>query len=111
MSSLYDLPRDAAFPGNGEFFEALAKGGEGLRVERIVSYGHVTPEGVWYDQDWDEWVAVLEGSAVLRFADGSETTLNRGEHVLLPRHVKHRVVFTSSPCIWLALHAAFLQGA
>jgi hypothetical protein len=27
-----------------------------LRLERIVSTGHVTPPGEWYDQADDEWV-------------------------------------------------------
>jgi cupin 2 domain-containing protein len=30
-----------------------------IRVESIVSHGHTTPEGFWYDQDWAEWVVVL----------------------------------------------------
>lgn len=40
--------------------------GAGVRVERIVSQGHVTPPGQWYDQDWDEWVSLLSGAARLR---------------------------------------------
>ena len=31
----------------------------GVRIERIVSWGHASPEGFWYDQDQDEWVIVL----------------------------------------------------
>lgn len=27
-----------------------------LRIERIVSHGHASPEGFWYDQDDHEWV-------------------------------------------------------
>jgi cupin 2 domain-containing protein len=38
----------------------------GVRVERIVSTGHVTSPGEWYDQDTDEWVVVLRGRARLR---------------------------------------------
>ncbi len=30
-----------------------------LRIERIVSHGHASPEGFWYDQDEHEWVVVL----------------------------------------------------
>src|SRR4029078_12018689 len=40
----------------------------GLRIERIVSTGHATPEGQWYDQDSDEWVLVVRGNARLRLA-------------------------------------------
>jgi hypothetical protein len=32
-----------------------------LRIERIVSHGHASPEGFWYDQDEQEWVMVLQG--------------------------------------------------
>lgn len=86
-----------------EFSETLFSASGAIRVERIISYGHVTPEGGWYDQEQDEWVTVLEGTARLQFADGTEVTLNRGDHLVLPRHVKHRVSHTSSPCVWLAV--------
>ena len=23
-----------------------------VRIERIVSYGHASPKGFWYDRDW-----------------------------------------------------------
>lgn len=72
-----------------ELFDTLAAGAGSIRVERIVSNGQVTPEGEWYDQDLDEWVVVLEGEARLQ-------------------RRKHRVVYTSSPCIWLAIHADLL---
>ncbi|HEV7463084.1 MAG TPA: hypothetical protein VGN85_04140 [Methyloceanibacter sp.] len=39
----------------------------GLRIERIVSSGQVTPEGQWYDQETDEWVLVVEGAAPHRW--------------------------------------------
>lgn len=92
-----------------ERFENILTGPEGLLVERIVSFGHTTPEGEWYDQERDEWVLVLEGAARLGYADGTELTLHKGEHVFLPRHVRHRVAFTSSPCLWLAVHGAALK--
>ena len=88
-----------------EQFAPIVRGPAGLLVERIVSWGHTTPEGTWYDQAHDEWVVVLEGSARLGYEDGSERVLHSGEHLLIPRHVRHRVVFTSTPCIWLAVHA------
>ena len=66
-------------PEGPERFETLALGSGSVRVERIVSNGQVTPEGEWYDQDWDEWVVVLEGEARLGYEDGHETTLGRGE--------------------------------
>ena len=37
----------------------------GARVERIVSMGHASPPGFWCDQDWTEWVILLDGAAGL----------------------------------------------
>jgi cupin 2 domain-containing protein len=78
----------------------------GVRIERIVSTGQKSAKGFWYDQDHDEWVAVLQGEGVVGFEDGSRVTLEAGDSLLLPAHRKHRVVSTSTepPCIWLALH-------
>ena len=95
--------------GGGEFFETIACANGNARIERIVSYGHVSPEGFWYDQDEDEWVLILEGSARIDFADGTEVAMEKGSHLLLPRHVPHRVARTSSPCIWLAVFADSLS--
>ena len=38
-----------------------------VRIEQIVSHGHASPEGFWFDQDRHEWVVVLMGGARLRF--------------------------------------------
>ncbi|MEZ0250205.1 MAG: cupin domain-containing protein [Methylobacteriaceae bacterium] len=77
----------------------------GLRVERIVSTGQASPPGFWYDQDEDEWVAVLQGSAELRFADEpAPRLLSAGDHLLIPAHRRHRVERTQNPTIWLAVH-------
>jgi cupin 2 domain-containing protein len=79
----------------------------GLRVERIVSTGQVTPAGEWYDQDADEWVVVLRGRARLRIEGEAEVRdLCAGDHVLLRAHVRHRVEWTddAGPTVWLAVH-------
>jgi len=78
-----------------------------FRLERIVSKGHATPEGQWYDQEQDEWVMVLKGRAGLRFEEGGETvTMEPGDYLLIPAHRRHRVEWTSEAeeTIWLALH-------
>lgn len=78
-----------------------------MRLERIVSTGHVTPAGQWYDQDDDEWVIVLQGQARLRFDDDPEPlTLSPGDHLVIPAHRRHRVEWTDpeQPTVWLALH-------
>lgn len=81
-------------------------GGLAVRIERIVSSGQRTAEGEWLDQEWDEWVALLEGTARLSFKDGTKISLNPGDWIVLPAHQRHRVEETSSspPCIWIAVH-------
>lgn len=94
---------------NGEErFDTLFRGPGGLFVERIVSHGHTTPEGMWYDMDHDEWVLVLEGEAVLGFEDGTDKRLYKGDQCFLPRGLRHRVEYTSSPCLWLAVHGELI---
>ncbi|HSA07203.1 MAG TPA: cupin domain-containing protein [Candidatus Gastranaerophilales bacterium] len=87
-----------------ELFEKLAQGNNVL-IERIVSYGHKTPDDYWYDQNKDELVILLQGEAVILFDDEEEINLKSGDYLLIPKHKKHRVEKTSSPCIWLAVHA------
>ena len=38
---------------------------ENVKIERIVSEGHASPEDFWYDQEENEWVMLVSGSAVL----------------------------------------------
>ena len=44
----------------GEIFESLINT-SGVRVERIISKGHTSPETGWYEQAQNEWVMVLQG--------------------------------------------------
>jgi len=79
----------------------------GLRIERIVSTGQVSPEGFWYDQSDDEWVVLLSGSAGLRFENETEIRkLKPGDWLHIPAHTKHRVEWTdaNAPSVWLAVH-------
>ena len=79
---------------------------KGVLIERIISSGHASPEGFWYDQERDEWVAVLQGQAEVSFADGRREKLCCGDWLFISAHERHRVEWTSSdpPCIWLAVH-------
>ena len=93
-------------PLPAELVETLAETAK-LRLERIVSRGHASPPGFWYDQDWDEWVAVLRGQARLQFADGGATvSMGPGDFVVIPAHRKHRVEWTdpAADTVWLAAH-------
>lgn len=77
-----------------------------VRIERIISTGHSSPEGFWYDQSEHEWVVVLKGEAKLLFAEHDEPMLLRvGDHVNIPAHQKHRVEWTTpdEPTVWLAV--------
>lgn len=78
-----------------------------MRIERIVSHGHASPEDFWYDQDQAEWVIVLKGSAELLFEhEGATHLLGPGDYVAIPPHARHRVTATdpSGPTVWLAVH-------
>ncbi len=88
-----------------ELFHTLLRQ-DGIRLERIVSQGHTTPAGEWYNQPWDEWVLLLSGSATLLFENGESHHLGPGDHLLIPAHNKHRVEATDSleKSVWLALH-------
>ena len=80
-----------------------------LRIERIVSHGHASPAGFWYDQDRAEWVVVLTGRARLRFeGDEQFVELGPGDSLTIPAHRKHRVEWTTpdEPTVWLAVHYA-----
>jgi cupin 2 domain-containing protein len=86
-----------------ELIEILVDAGD-IRIERIISTGHASPPGFWYDQAESEWVVVLRGEAVLAFEDETQT-MRPGDYVLIPPHRKHRVNSTSSnePTVWLAV--------
>jgi cupin 2 domain-containing protein len=77
-----------------------------VRIERIVSTGHGSPAGFWYDQEEHEWVVVLKGEARLVFAGDQEPIhLKPGDQTLIPAHRKHRVEWTTpnEPTLWLAV--------
>lgn len=88
-----------------ELFQNLA-GTDAVRIERIVSRGHATPEGQWYDQPQTEFVLLLQGAACLAFEDGAEVTMAPGDWLEIPAHRKHRVAWTDPEqhSVWLAVH-------
>ncbi len=86
-----------------DFYELFSA--PGVRIERIVSFGHTSPEQGWYDQDENEWVVVLEGCGTIAFDDGRQVVLSTGDCLNIPAHARHRVVRTDpeGPTIWLAV--------
>ena len=87
-----------------EFVTTLMEA-DNVRIERIVSHGHASPEGFWYDQDRPEWVMVLKGAARLRFEDET-VEMKPGDSMNVPAYKRHRVEWTTpdEPTVWLAVH-------
>jgi cupin 2 domain-containing protein len=91
-------------PGGNEWLQVLLQT-SGCQVERIVSRGHTTPPGQWYDQETDEWVVLLSGAARLRLEE-KELEMKPGDWVFLPARLRHRVEWTDPQVdsVWLAIH-------
>ncbi|MDO9424496.1 MAG: phosphoribosylaminoimidazole carboxylase [Methylobacter sp.] len=80
---------------------------DNISIERIVSKGHITPKGQWYDQDGDEWVMLIQGQATILYEqDNQSLHLIAGDCLLIPAHTRHRVEWTPPDLntIWLAAH-------
>jgi len=97
----------AAIPADltSEVFEVLAQSDQ-VKIERIVSKGHSSPETGWYDQTQHEWVIVLKGHANIEFDDQTKITLSAGDYLTIKPHQKHRVAWTAPDVetVWLAIH-------
>ncbi len=94
--------------GQGEVFETLAQGRDVL-IERIVSRGQRSAEGFWYEQEREEWVMVVSGSAtLLREVEGGveSVELRPGDFITIPALQRHRVEWTdpAQVTVWLAIH-------
>ncbi len=74
------------------------------RIDRIISAGHSSPKGFWYDQENDEFIMLLQGEAILEFEDRM-VNLKAGDYMHIPKNCKHRVEKTSIDpvCIWLCV--------
>ena len=89
-----------------EIFETIIDS-EGCKIERIIFKGHHSLNNYWYDQEKNEWVMVLKGSAGLRLENDKEIIkMMPGDYINIPVHCKHRVEWTDSDIetIWLAIH-------
>jgi len=87
-----------------EIFKTLFKGSN-IKIEQIISSGQVSPAEGWYDQQENEWVLLLEGTAKLEFENNRIKTLKKGDYLMIPTHCRHKVIYTSTEpkCIWLAV--------
>ncbi len=77
-----------------------------VRIERIVSRGQASPEGLWYDQEMHEWVLLVSGAARLTFEGDEPVEMVAGAFINIPAYRRHRVEWTdpAQPTIWLAIH-------
>jgi cupin 2 domain-containing protein len=101
-----DLLAGLPAAGPAEHFATLLER-PGLRIVRIVSHGHATADGEWFDQADDEWVIVVSGSAELRIAgENAPRALRPGGYAFLPAGCRHRLEATDpdGPTVWLAIH-------
>lgn len=98
---LSDLPTDVPV----ELVQTLLAA-PGVRVERIVSRGHASPDGFWYDQPGHEWVLLISGAARVRLEGEEPIELTPGAYVNIPARRRHRVEWThpTEPTVWLAVH-------
>ena len=62
----------------------------GFRIDRIVSHGHASPPGFWYDQETHEWVMLVSGAARLRFEGEEPVEMKAGSFINIPAHQRHR---------------------
>ena len=96
-----DVPDDLT----SEVFEKLAENKK-VKIERIISKGHSSPESGWYDQDQNEWVIVLKGAATILFESNVSVSLKKGDYLNIKAHQKHKVTWSDPDIetIWLAVH-------
>ena len=91
-------------PQHEEIFELICKNNI-IKIERIISSGQRSPDDFWYEQEWNEFVIILKGSAEIMFSD-RRFKLKTGDYVNIPAMEKHRVESTDQDdlTIWLAVH-------
>lgn len=90
---------------SNEFIETITET-EHVRIERIVSRGHASAAGFWYDQTEDEYVLLLQGRACLCFEGETEClTMAPGDGIIIPKRVRHRIEWTDpdQDTVWLAV--------
>jgi cupin 2 domain-containing protein len=105
MTDLKNLLADIPEQLPQELVEVLASA-PGVRIERIVSHGHCSPDGFWYDQDDNEFVMLLSGAARLLFeGDAKPIEMKLGSYVNIAAHQRHRVEWTDPDVktVWLVV--------
>lgn len=96
------FPSDSSSP---EIFQRFFETGN-LVIERITSNGQITKKDEWLEENFNEWVMLLQGESKIKFNTGEEYNIRNGDYLFIPANTKHRVEYTSlkPECIWLAIH-------
>ena len=109
MINLYEF--DSSSAQSSEIVDVIFED-RNTRVERIVSMGQVSPKDFVYDQNEDELVTVLKGEAIISLVDENrEFHLYEGDTFVICAGVRHRVIYTTSPCIWLCVFSKVNKDA
>jgi len=89
---------------NKEIFQDILDN-KGIKIEKIISFGQTTPANKWLYDLRDEWVLLLQGKSELMFESRQRIKLKKGDYILIPAEVKHKVLYTSKRpfCIWLTI--------
>jgi len=99
-------------PARGRLLDRSTAPTSGERIEELVQLGGATIEQILsgvidgpldYEQDHDEWVVLLAGSAELEVG-GELFSLEEGDWLVLPRRTPHRLVTAAPGSNWLAVH-------
>ncbi|MGL4858294.1 MAG: cupin [Enterobacteriaceae bacterium] len=103
MSVVDNLYRDIPAHSDAEIFTDLLQR-PGVRIERIISDGQVSPPDFWYQQQQCEWVLLLQGEARILFQHPErEVLLTAGSYLTIEPMQRHRVTYTAPGTIWLAV--------
>ncbi len=87
-------------PKSGETFIKLYEK-NGVLIEKIASSNKQS--GKLYNQNYDEWVMLLEGEAVLELKE-EKKTLKKGDFLLIAKNTPHKVLQTKDGTLWLCVH-------
>ncbi len=93
IRNLFEEKSEADSESRGSLVDA-----DGVRVERIGLRAKAGTEKSWHHQDTDEWVMMARGGAVLEFEDGGQVPMKAGDHLMIPRKKKHRVLLHFKRC-------------
>ncbi len=87
-----------------ELFDTIVQS-DNVRIEKIISDGHTSPQNFWYDQVQNEFGLLLQGSAIIEFENDKSIELKVGDYQIISFHQKHRVSYTdkNKKTIWLTI--------